>query len=178
LTFCLLGVAVPGDLVADPTTTPFNIGERVVLADFTPEEAEGLLQGFGAGAQDVLHRILYWTHGHPFLTQSLASTAVSRGDVKSSADVDRLVADLLFQAKSRETNINLADVGNRILAGAPDPAQVAKYRADVLSLYEKILKGQPVFDDESNKLAAVLKLSGIVRVEERLLKVRNRIYER
>jgi WD40 repeat protein len=48
----------------------------------------------------------------------------------------------------------------------------------VLSLYEKILKGNEVFDDESNKLAAVLKLSGIVRVEERTLSVRNRIYER
>jgi WD40 repeat protein len=178
LTFCLLGVAVPGDLVADPTTTPFNIGERVILADFTPKEAKGLATGFGPGAQEILHRILYWTHGHPFLTQSLASTAVSSGEVTSPADVDRLVADRLFQAKSRDSNINLADVGNRILAGAPDPTQVAKYRADVLSLYEKILKGQPVFDDESNKLAAVLKLSGIVRVEDRQLKVRNRIYER
>src|SRR5439155_4601624 len=54
LTFCLLGVAVPGDLVADPTTTPFNIGERVVLADFTPQEAEGLATGFGPGAQEIL----------------------------------------------------------------------------------------------------------------------------
>jgi WD40 repeat protein len=178
LTFCLLGVAVPGDLVADPTTTPFNIGERVLLADFTEEEAAGLATGFGAGAQPILQRILHWTHGHPFLTQSLASTAVSRGDVTSPGDVDDLVEELLFQAKARETNINLADVGNRILSGAPDPSQAAKYRADVLSLYEKILKGHQVFDDESNKLAAVLKLSGIVRVEDRLLKVRNRIYER
>ncbi len=178
LTFCLLGVAVPGDLIADPTTTPFNIGERVVLADFTEGEAAALAAGLGQGRDEVLQRILHWTHGHPFLTQSLASTAASRGDVVSAADVDRLVAELLFQAKARETNINLADVGNRILSGSSDPNQIAKYRADVLSLYEKILKGQQVFDDESNSLAAVLKLSGIVRVEDRMLKVRNRIYER
>src|SRR5262245_43332548 len=45
LTFCLLGVAVPGDLIADSTTTPFNIGERVVLTEFT----EGGAVGLGAG---------------------------------------------------------------------------------------------------------------------------------
>jgi len=176
LTFCLLGVAVPGDLIADPTTTPFNIGERVVLTDFTEREAAPLTAGLSS--DEVLRRILYWTNGHPFLTQSLASTAQSNGNVHSATDVDRLVADLLFQAKARETNINLADVGNRILSGSPDPKQVARYRADVLSLYENVLKGREVFDDESNRLAAVLKLSGIVRVEDRRLKLRNRIYER
>src|SRR5215831_13865765 len=68
LTFCLLGVAVPGDLVADPTTTPFNIGERVVLADFTEREAATLASGLGPGGDDILRRIIYWTNGHPFLT--------------------------------------------------------------------------------------------------------------
>jgi WD40 repeat protein len=178
LTFCLLGVAVPGDLIADPTTTPFNIGERVVLADFTEAEAAPLAAGLGTAGTEVLRRILYWTNGHPFLTQSLAASAQTSGNVRSAGDVDRMVADLLFQAKARETNINLADVGNRILSGAPDPKDTAKYRADILSLYENVLKGREVIDDESNRLAAILKLAGIVRVEERRLKVRNRIYER
>src|SRR5262249_26202258 len=107
-----------------------------------------------------------------------ASTASSRKDIHYADDVDRLVTELLFQAKSRETNINLADVGNRILNGYSDPEQINKYRADVLSLYEKVLRGGDVFDDESNRLITILKLSGIVRVEDRKLKVRNRIYER
>jgi WD40 repeat protein len=178
LTFCLLGVAVPGDLIADTTTTPFNIGERIVLADFTESEAMPLAAGLGANGADLLRRILYWTHGHPFLTQSLAASAGARDDVRTAADVDRLVAELLFQAKSRDTNINLADVGNRILGGAPDPEQAARYRADILSLYESVWKGREVFDDESNRLAAILKLSGVVRVEDRRLELRNRIYER
>ncbi len=178
LTFCLLGVAVPTDLISDPTTTPFNVGERIVLLDFTEAEASVLTEGLGPGGKEVLSRILYWTHGHPFLTQSLAATSVQRGDIHSAADVDRLAEELLFQAKARETNINLADVGNRILNGYPDPDQIAKYRADVLSVYENVVKGRDVFDDESNHLIKVLKLSGIVRVEERKLKVRNRIYER
>ena len=46
LTFCLLGVAAPVDLIADPRITPFNIGRRIELTDFTPEEAAQLEQGF------------------------------------------------------------------------------------------------------------------------------------
>src|SRR4029079_3101758 len=34
LSFCLLGVATPTDLVRDSRTTPFNIGRRIELADF------------------------------------------------------------------------------------------------------------------------------------------------
>jgi hypothetical protein len=44
-TFCLLGVATPSDLIQDTRTTPFNIGRRIELTDFTPEEAEPLAAG-------------------------------------------------------------------------------------------------------------------------------------
>src|SRR5262249_31540111 len=39
LSFTLSGVAAPGDLIRDPQRTPFNIGQRVDLGDFTYEEA-------------------------------------------------------------------------------------------------------------------------------------------
>src|SRR5499426_1124775 len=45
LTFCLLGVATPSDLISDTRTTPFNIGRRVDLRDFTPPEASLLARG-------------------------------------------------------------------------------------------------------------------------------------
>ena len=35
LTFCLLGVATPSDLIRNVHTTPFNIGDRIELDDFT-----------------------------------------------------------------------------------------------------------------------------------------------
>src|SRR5262249_35922436 len=50
LTFCLLGVATPSDLIQDTRTTPFNIGKRVELTDFTAAEAAPLAAGLaGAG---------------------------------------------------------------------------------------------------------------------------------
>ena len=45
LTFCLLGVASPSDLIRDTRTTPFNIGQRIELRDFTEAEASLLAQG-------------------------------------------------------------------------------------------------------------------------------------
>jgi hypothetical protein len=47
LTFCLLGVATPSDLIADTRTTPFNIGRRIELTDFTAAEAAPLASGLG-----------------------------------------------------------------------------------------------------------------------------------
>src|SRR5437867_3385491 len=47
LTFCLLGVATPSDLIQDTRTTPFNIGHRIELTDFTPAEAAPLAAGLG-----------------------------------------------------------------------------------------------------------------------------------
>ncbi|HWQ35234.1 MAG TPA: AAA-like domain-containing protein [Blastocatellia bacterium] len=38
LSFCLLGVAAPSDLIRDTRTTPFNIGERIELYDFNAGE--------------------------------------------------------------------------------------------------------------------------------------------
>src|SRR6266511_3091633 len=81
LTFCLLGVATPSDLIRDPRLTPFNIGRRVELHDFTGQEAAQLAHGLcgdvrrsadkDEAAQGLLTRILYWTDGHPYLTQRL-----------------------------------------------------------------------------------------------------------
>src|SRR5271163_1355070 len=66
LTFCLLGVATPSDLIRDTRTTPFNIGRRIELRDFT--EAEAILLAKGqrrqeAAAAMLLQRILHWTGG-------------------------------------------------------------------------------------------------------------------
>src|SRR5258708_28009355 len=49
LTFCLLGVATPTDLIRDTRMTPFNIGTRIELTDFTQEEAARLAGGLRVG---------------------------------------------------------------------------------------------------------------------------------
>ena len=80
LTFCLLGVATPADLIEDVTGTPFNIGRAIALSGFTFEEANlSLTPGFKTkfdNPEAVLKEVLNWTGGQPFLTQKLCDLIV------------------------------------------------------------------------------------------------------
>jgi AAA-like domain/PEGA domain len=171
LTFCLLGVASPSDLIRDTRTTPFNIGRRIELTDFTPEEAEPFAEGIahdpGTGRK-LLDRVLYWTNGHPYLTQRLCLAVADQQAANASA-VDKCCADLFLSERARQRDDNLLFVRERILRSGGDTPSL-------LSLYSKVWKGKRVEDDEANPLVTVLRLSGIARVERGHLKVRNRIY--
>ncbi len=74
LTFALLGVATPSDLIQDNVKTPFNIGKAIEMQGFKFDEAQILtkgLEGRVKNPQRILKAILYWTDGQPFLTQKL-----------------------------------------------------------------------------------------------------------
>lgn len=74
LTFAILGVASPSDLVEDKKLTPFNIGRAIELTGFRLEEAKPLMPGLATKTncpETVLQMILDWTGGQPFLTQKL-----------------------------------------------------------------------------------------------------------
>jgi WD40 repeat protein len=177
LTFCFLGVAVPTDLMKDARTTPFNIGDRIYLRDFKLEEALPMAQHLGPEGKAVLERVHYWTNGHPFLTQSICR-ALMQHSAPSVKAVDEMIQRDLLEPKVRETNINLSDVGNRVLNGYADGDDVDEFRANILAAYQKARSGkEPLVDDESNRITAVLKLSGLMRSEGKQLIVRNRIYE-
>ena len=119
LTFCLLGVATPSDLIQDTRVSPFNIGRRIELRDFTDAEAEPLAAGLtgthreqGTGNREqggekreydaylaeitpralrLLRRILHWTNGHPYMTQRLCrAVAESLAKEAESGEGDEL----------------------------------------------------------------------------------------
>ncbi|NEO15463.1 MULTISPECIES: CHAT domain-containing protein [unclassified Moorena] len=82
ISFVLLGVATPGDLIADKDRTPFNIGRAVELHGFQLHEVEPLvkgLEGHVSNPQAVIQEIVKWTGGQPFLTQKLCQLVVSSG---------------------------------------------------------------------------------------------------
>ena len=178
LSVCLLGTATPAELIQDTRTSPFNIGRRVELRDFTSEEAKPLETGLnqeehgesrpGPG-QKLLARILYWTGGHPYLTQRLCRS-VLESDAKTSGEVDKICAELFLTHKAQESDDNLAFVRNRLLKSEADLAAL-------LELYRHMRQGKRVSDDETNPLIGIVKLSGAARVDAGSLRVRNRIYE-
>jgi WD40 repeat protein len=168
LTICLLGAALPSDLISDPRRTPFNIGRRVELRDFSLSEAKPFASELG---EAKLKRVFYWTGGHPFLTQALCAGLAAA----PLSEVDRFVRERYLDARARDTDTNLSDVARRLL-GEGDSNVNDSVRADTLSLYERMLRGKEVTDDEANTAAARIKMSGTAKVENGLLKPRNRIY--
>lgn len=182
--FCLLGVASPGDLISDPRITPFNIGQRIALHDFTIEEGETLAEGLGADKTTnsrLYRRIFYWTNGHPYLTQRLCLETAARRE-RREKQVDDLCGDLFFSS-SKDKDRNLEDVGSLL---APRQSQIpaidlADYEEDLsgrLDLYGRILAGENVPDQETRPYVNDLHLSGVVGTTNGYLRVRNRIYER
>lgn len=175
LSFVLIGVATPGDLIRDPQRTPFNIGQRVDLTDFTRAEAQPLADGLHlppAEAAPVLDRVLHWTNGHPYLTQRLCQALVDeRRPHWTDADVDRAVEYTFFGAMSEQDN-NLQFVRDMLTKRADDVE-------GVLTTYRAVRGGnRPVPDEEQSLNKLHLKLSGIVRRQPSgALHVSNRIYE-
>jgi hypothetical protein len=174
LTFCLLGVASPSDLISDTRTTPFNIGRRIELTDFTEAEAAALSLGMGrknqAGRQ-LLRRSLYWTGGHPYLTQRLCRAVAEDESAQTSSAVDRICTELFLSSRARDHDDNLLFVRDRVLRSEVDTPSL-------LSLYEKVSSGKRVPDDETNPLVQILRLSGLTRSDKGCLISRNRIYAR
>jgi AAA-like domain len=174
LTFCLLGVATPADLVRDTRTTPFNVGRRIELTDFSSTEAAPLARGLGRAervGRTLLKQILHWTGGHPYLTQRLCQAVAEDGQVTRPADVDRHCAALFLSARARERDDNLLFVRERLLRGEAD-------LASLLDLYRRVYAGKRVRDDDTNPLISPLQLSGVTRTVHGLLRIRNRIYAR
>jgi len=174
ITFCLVGVATPSDLIEDPLTTPFNVGTRVDLGDFRAHEAARLAEGLGrdeATAESLVGRILHWTGGHPYLTQRLCAAAADDATVIDGDGVDRLCPALFFSERAQEQDDNLLFVRNQMLHRDTD-------HASLLGLYDRVRRGKDVRYDETDPFVNILRLAGIARVDGGSLAVRNRIYER
>ena len=176
LTFVLLGVATPNQLIRDPARTPFNIGHGIELTDFTAGEASPLGDGLGPERSALLDRILHWTAGHPYFTQAVCRAVAERiqgpSPGGSPADlVDACVLTLFLDPRARRDEVNLKHARARLTQG--EHREVRR----VLRQYLRVRRGEVVLDEPTSPVHATLKLSGVVKVDgDGRLCVRNRIY--
>jgi tetratricopeptide (TPR) repeat protein len=172
LTFVLLGVTTPTDLIKDRSRTPFNIGQGIDLREFSQEDAQVLQQGLqaacGQQGEAIFTRIFHWTNGHPYLTQKLCLTVAESGDGSWAGErVDEIVERLFFSEEARrETNLQFVR----------DSVSTSPQRRRLLTLYRKVYEGKAVPEDERSLDQNRLKLFGLVQAERGVLKVRNEIY--
>jgi Flp pilus assembly protein TadB len=171
LTFVLLGVAEPSQLIQDERHTPFNVGIRISLTDFSQDEAAQLSDALRATKEEaprLVDAILHWTDGHPYLTQLMCRSIAQspRADDPVTA-VRQLALEVFFVPGV--SHVHLSQVRDRFLRGDPLAA---------LNTYEAILSGTTVLDDDRLvSRASQLKLSGLVKGRAGRLVPRNRIYE-
>ena len=174
LTFCLLGVVNPAELIRDTRSTPFNVGRRIDLTDFQEAEALRLAPGLGRSDAEnhaLLRRILYWTNGHPYLTQRLCQAVAENRGHGEIGKIDEAIERMFVSKQAQEYDDNLIFVRERLLRSGADLTAL-------LNLYARVRRRKRVADDDSQPLISILRLSGVTRAEGGLLRVSNRIYER
>ncbi|NEQ69512.1 MAG: CHAT domain-containing protein, partial [Symploca sp. SIO2D2] len=180
LSFVLLGVATPGDLIEDKDRTPFNIGRGVELYGFQLHEVEPLAKGlseYASNPQIVLQEILAWTGGQSFLTQKLCKLICNAGfTIPAGAEaqlIEKLArSHIISNWEAADEPEHLKTIRDRILANE----QRAAY---LLELYQQVWQQGEVVANNSFE-EGKLQLSGLV-VKQRVgsspaLKVYNRIY--
>ncbi len=175
LTFALVGVAAPADLISDEQTTPFNIGRAIELTGFQLEEAAPLTQGFVgkvADPQAVLSAVLAWTGGQPFLTQK-----VCRLLVQSEGSSDRTVSEwveqvvrsqILEQWETHDEPEHLKTIQARLRSRE-------EQRSRLLGLYQELLQCGKLSANESTEQLA-LRLTGVATRRSNQLQIYNPIY--
>ncbi len=181
MTFCLLGVATPSDLIEDKGRTPFNIGQAIELTGFTFDEAKlSLTPGLQEKIDNpelIIKSVLDWTGGQPFLTQKLCHIIYHKStkNQQPKTNNQQLIIDTLVQThiinnwESQDEPEHLKTLRNRLLSNEQNTGRL-------LGLYQEILdKGEIIADDSPEQ--AELRLTGLVCKQQGKLKVYNRIYQ-
>lgn len=176
LTFCLLGVATPSDLIQDRRRTPFNIGQAIELTGFQLNEAAPLAKGLitkTKNPQAVLQAILEWTGGQPFLTQKVCQlilddqSPIPEGE--EATWVKQFVQTRVIENwETQDEPEHLRTIRNRIFRSEQNASSV-------LQLYQNILEQNQIPADNS-PAQAELRLSGLVVKQQGMLEVYNPIY--
>ena len=176
LTFCLLGVASPSNLIQDKQRTPFNIGKAISLKGFQLHEVEPLEKGFRGkfnDSQAVIKEILNWTKGQPFLTQKLCQFMVEESEKENPRTVEEVVKSKIIENwESQDEPEHLRTIRARILRNE----ERAGY---LLDLYQQVRCSEvesEITADNTIEQSELL-LSGLVARREGKLKVYNLIYK-
>lgn len=166
------GAVDPQLLIRDPSISPFNIAEEIVLNDFTPSEARMLTTNLihtGRPVEPDVHcRIYHWTSGHPYLTQRLCEIITAWIEARqlpqiSSTVVDEAVKGGLLAPRARDKNIK------HVLNAITNPALSSP------RLWRRIMAGEPVYATEPGFYGLYL-TGAVTEAADGQIQIRNQIY--
>ncbi|BAY93228.1 ABC transporter substrate-binding protein [Tolypothrix sp. LEGE 11397] len=182
ITFALLGVATPSQLIKDTRRTPFNIGEAIQLNGFSFQEARPLAKGLKSKvndlkiAEEILLEVLKLTSGQPFLTQKICKIIVDDENVIPSDKQliskwikelvkSRIIDNWEFQDEPQ----HLRTIRDRIINSKEPMVKLLKFYLEILRYHDLPSNNSP----EQSELV----LSGLLEEKAGKLKVYNLIYE-
>ncbi len=173
LRFVLLGSVLPQE-TRNTDLERFRVGRSVELPDFSFEQARPLCRELGldtGDAERALYRILYWTGGHPYLTQKICRAVARSADpVESDDAVDRLVRERFLIGSAPENEPNLRTTRASIRSES-------KLVQAALRLYRRVWRGRNIRYDRLSLNHEYLRIAGLIRIsKDQTLGVRNRIY--
>lgn len=162
LTYLLSGVVEPSELIKDPKISPFNIGEKIFLNDFTRTEFDSFLHKAELSLLDekIKNRIFYWTNGNPRLTWDLCCIIEDqRNLIVSELDIDSFVKMHYLTSFDKPPIDNIREIVKK-----------DSFIQDALIEIE-YGKGDVIADNIKQKLY----LSGIINYTENDIQIKNRI---
>ncbi|MGB6294803.1 MAG: AAA-like domain-containing protein, partial [Rivularia sp. (in: cyanobacteria)] len=172
LTFALVGVATPGDLIGDKRRTPFNIGKAIQLDGFKETEIEPLAKGFEGIVENplgLMQEVLNWTGGQPFLTQKVCRLLKDE-EISNGFKLEPIIhSKIIDNWEAHDEPEHLKTIRDRMLLGE----QIA---GRFLGLYQQILLSGYINADNSLENMR-FRLLGLVVKEDRIIKVYNQIYK-
>lgn len=179
LSFVLLGVSTPSDLIKDKQRTPFNIGKAINLTGFLLEEAEPLVQGLASvgNPSELMQAVLEWTGGQPFLTQKVCKIIQNSSNISDSpiptpsVFVENLVRQRIIQNwETQDEPEHLRTIRDRLLASGKQGT------GRLLGLCQQILQQGEIDADDSPEQKK-LRLTGLAVKRDGKLRIYNRVYE-
>ena len=183
LTFALLGVATPRELMQDRRATPFNIGRAIEIRGFELAESMPLARGFEdrfSNAREIMKRILFWTGGQPFLTQKLCRLVKHHTQITDLAALDELVKTNIVQNwESQDDPEHLRTIRDRLCRYANRQSVVNvkdSSSQELLKIYRQIRRWGKIRQKDSQEHLE-LQLSGAVATDGNHLIVKNQIYK-
>jgi hypothetical protein len=165
LTYLLSGVIEPTDIIKDPKISPFNIGQKIFLNDFSKEEYYIFLkQSELSLTETVAERIFYWTNGNPRMTWDVCSEVENR-------------------LKKQEIDIELIDkIINELYLTTNDKPPVDHIRELIKNdreIRNAIINIQSKSElSISDGLKSKLYLAGIINYEESIVRIKNNIIKK
>lgn len=163
LTYILSGVIEPTEIIRDPKISPFNIGQKIFLNDFSLDEFEQFIRLSKLKlTAEIKERIYYWTEGNPRLTWDLCSEIENIFDKSQELNIntlDRIVKEMYLTLFDKPPIDNIRELVKND----------REIRNSIIEIEYK--KGKELPQKVKNKLY----LAGIINYEDSNIRLKNQI---